>query len=114
DSARWAREVEALAGRDPVYRAFEWRDDAFQPVWSEPLAARSRNADLDTTYEADRVSAAAIAGSNPAGSVAASFPGPGGRRLVVFAAPMLRAGSRAGVVTAITRARDLIDAMVEP
>jgi hypothetical protein len=114
DSTRWAREVEALASRDPVLRAFEWRDAAFQPVWSEPLGARWTGGDLDSAYEADRVSAAANAGARPAGAVAASFPGPEGRRQVVFAAPMLRSGTRVGVVTAVSRARDLIDAIVTP
>ena len=114
DSARWARDVQALADRDPALRAFEWRDAAFQPRLGEPLSAGLAGAELDSTYEADRVSAAASAGTHPGGWVAASFSGPGRRRLVVFAAPMLRDGSQAGVLTAIARERDLIDASVMP
>src|SRR5438552_8088919 len=61
DSARWAREAEALAEHDPVFRAFEWRDAVFQLKWSQPLVAALTGRERDTPYEADVVSAADIA-----------------------------------------------------
>jgi len=112
--ADWEHEAGVIAGADPIYRAFEWRDAAFQPMWSTPLTARLPGAELDSTYEADRVSGVAGVIQFPAGVVSASFPGPGGRRMIMFAAPLFRGGERIGVLGAVTRASDLIDAVVKP
>jgi sensor domain CHASE-containing protein len=113
DSARWADDVEGLARQDPVLRAFEWRDDAFQLRWSEPLAARAPGGDLDPQSDPDRLSAATVAAAHPLGSVAGSVPGERGRT-VVFSAPLTRDGRSVGTMSAITHERDLIDAIVVP
>jgi sensor domain CHASE-containing protein len=101
-------------GQDAAVRGIEWRDPAFELRWSTPLAAREPGGDLDPEFDPDRVSAAAIAAARPEGSVAGSFVGARGGRNVVFAAPMSRNGTIEGALTAVTRARDLIDAIVEP
>jgi hypothetical protein len=111
DSAHWAADVEALARRNPLLRAFEWRDEVFQLRWSEPLAAREPGGDLDPQFDPDRVTAATVVAAHAAGSVAGSFVGPRGHRDVVFAAPLLRNGDRVGAISAITHVRDLIDAV---
>ena len=110
----WETDAMALATVDPVYRAFEWRDTDFTARWSTPLTARLPGAELDSTYETARVGGMAGVLQHPAGIVSASFPGPGGQRLIVFAAPLLSEGTRIGAIGAVARASDLIKAIVEP
>jgi len=114
DSAAWTRDVDALSERDPVYRAFEWRDGGFRKVWDFPAVERLPGGDLDSTRESFRANAASIVVAHPAGSVAGSFLGGHGDRELVFAAPLLDHGKRIGVLTAITHARDVIDQVVAP
>ncbi len=110
----WEIDARALATADPVYRAFEWREAGFTSRWGTPLTARLPGAELDSIYEAARVGAMADVIQHPAGIVSPSFPGPGGQRLIVFAAPLLREGTRTGAIGAVARASDLIKAIVEP
>ncbi len=112
DSDRWAADARALMAQDAVVRGVEWRDAEFGLRWSTPITAKLPNGDLDPETDPDRVSAAAIVAVHAEGSVAGSFPGARGGRNVVFAAPMTRDGRREGVLTAVTRARDLIDTIV--
>jgi hypothetical protein len=44
--------------------------------------------------------------------VSPSFIGPGARRQILLAAPLLRDGERVGVLTAVIRVRDLADSIV--
>lgn len=112
--AAWEIDASALATADPVFRAFEWRDSELAPRWSTPLTARLPGAVLDSTYETERVTAMAPMLQQSGGIVSASFPGPGGQRILVFAAPLVRDGTRLGAIAAVARAPDLIKAIVEP
>ncbi len=112
--AAWELDATALAAGDPVYRAFEWRDSDFAPRWSTPLTARLPGAVLDSTYESERVRGMTGALQQSGGIVSPSFPGPGGQRMLVFAAPLVRDGTRLGTIAAVARAPDLIKAIVEP
>lgn len=112
--AAWDLDAAAVAASDPVFRAFEWRDSEWAPRWSTPLTARLPGAVLDSTYERARVTGMAAVLQQSGGIVSPSFPGPGGQRMLVFAAPLVRDGTRLGAIAAVARAPDLIKAIVEP
>jgi sensor domain CHASE-containing protein len=114
ERAAWEHDAAVMAAMDPVYRAFEWRDVALEPRWSTPLTARLPGAELDSIYAADRASAVAGVIQYPSGVASASFLGPGGRRMIIFASPLFRDGTRTGAISAVTRAGDLIVDIIRP
>lgn len=112
--AAWDLDATALTTLEPVFRAYEWRDTELASRWSTPLTARLPGAELDSTYESERITGMASALQQSGGVVSASFPGPGGQRMLVFSAPLVRDGTRLGIIAAVARAPDLIKAIVEP
>lgn len=112
DPGRFQAEADSVLRLDLQFRGIQWLDPDLRVRWSMPVGGRLHGAPLDSSGDAIRIDElrALLTEADP--TISRSFPLPDAPRQILFCAP-LRQGERvSGYLLGVTRATDLIDALV--